>query len=160
MTIELRPFEEFDYPVAWLWMRDAWAMIADDFSPTDLEIFLQMKRTNADLDFGVYRDGQLGGILTCVPVTPAVCIGHCVFSRSFWGRQTTEAALREGMRVAWKMGYAKIWCHVFEENRPMIGLLARVGAVFEGRLVNQARRNGRPVDCLSYAILRDDSPHT
>jgi RimJ/RimL family protein N-acetyltransferase len=153
--IELHPWDETDWPIAWLWMQPYWRQLVDDSIPRDLDFFVENQRMKGAVSFGVYRDDELGGLLTQVTVSPWKCFGDCVFKKSFWGRDTTVPALEAGKRLAWSMGYHKISCIVFEDNHLMIGLLNRVGGIFEGILLEDTQREGRKVNMLSYALLRD-----
>ncbi len=137
----------------WLWLEKSWHLIADDFAPKDLESFVEIKRRQDALNVGVYINGTLGGLLIYVPQSPIVCAGHCVFRRQFWGRHITVPALEAGKKFAWRLGYRKISCQCFEDNRAMAALLERVGGIYEGRMIAQTMRNGELINMLSYALL-------
>lgn len=136
-------------------MRPGWRLLADDFSPRDLDSFVWTKQKQWSVNLGIYRDGELGGYLSQSPVSPVVCMGHAVFKKSFRDRETMVTALRKGIEVGWEMGYQKIWCHIYQDNRPMIRLLEIIGARFEGVLYSHTLREGKLVNMVSYAITKE-----
>jgi RimJ/RimL family protein N-acetyltransferase len=153
VDIVLKPWDPQDWPIAFLWLEQAWHFVADDFAPKDLDSFVYVKQAQEALNVGVHINGTLGGLLIYVPMSPIVCAGHCVFRRSFWGRHITVPALEAGMQFAWRLGYRKIEASCFEDNRAMIALLDRAGAIYEGKLINHTLRNGKPINMLQYALL-------
>lgn len=160
-SIILQPFEEADLPIAWSWAQSYWHMIADDFAIRDQRDFIEFKISQMAIQLGVWRDGELGGLLTCEPQSPVLCQAHAMFKKgidrrdSFWGWDTTVPALQLGIDVAWKMGYSKIACLVFEDNAAMNKLLERVGGRLEGVLMNHTRREGQMVNMHQWGILKE-----
>lgn len=153
MVVELKPWEWSDWPIAFKWMRDAWEYVADDDSPKTCEEFVQLQRGRESVAFGVWADDDLCGVLTLAPVTPIVGAGHCTFRQGYGRREITVPALQQAQKIAWKWGYWKIWCLVPENNRAMIRLLEHLGARMDGVLISQIRRDGRPANVISYALL-------
>ncbi len=154
-NISLSPWEESDWPIAFIWLDASWDMLSDDFHPRDIDSFVEIKRRQNAVTIGVYKDDELGGFLTQSPISPVLCQGHAVFKRRFWRPDETVVALELGKRLAWQMGYHKISAHVYPENKAMVRLLERVGGVYEGRLYSETQRGGKLVDMLSYALLRE-----
>lgn len=151
--IELRPFDPADFPIAWIWIEDSWRWISDDYFPKTLEAFIAINQMrNAD-HFAVYADGDLCGIFTVIVHLPFVWECHVTFARRFLHPDDTEAALRAAMRTAYNFGCRTVICLAFPENRAIIRLLKRVGAVYEGRLRHRTKRDGKPSDLISYALL-------
>src|SRR4051812_9426637 len=93
--IELRPWEDSDTPIAFLWMEARWHDLADDFSPKDIDVFVENKRQQCAMHLGVWRDGELVGMLTQVPISPILCDGHAVFRPSI-DPFTAATAIRLG----------------------------------------------------------------
>lgn len=153
--VSLAPWKDEDFPVCWLWMEPHWRQLADDSMPRDLDTFVEIRRRQDVINLGVYRDNELGGLLTLVPRSPWLGDGHCIFRRAFMDRETPVQALELAKRFAWKIGYRKINCMVFPDNKAMIYLLLRAGALREGRHFAHTQREGRPTDMLSFAILED-----
>lgn len=151
--IEIRPLNPADFPIVWIWIEDSWRWIADDFFPKTLEAFIELnQRRNAD-HFAVYVDGDLCGIFTVIVLLPFVWECHVTFARRFLEPDETAEALRAAMQVARKFGCQTVICLAFPENKAIIRLLKRVGAVYEGRLRNRTQRDGKPSDLISYALL-------
>lgn len=154
--IELRPWDESDWPIAWVWLDAAWDAISDDYAPRDVDSFVDIKQRQGAVNVGVWRDDELCGLLILAPVSPTLAMGHCVFRRRALRPGETVEVLGMAQRVAWSWGYRKIWAMVYPTNRAMIRLLETVGAHYEGMLLSQTQKDGRMVDMLSYALLRED----
>ena len=105
---------------------------------------------------GVYRDGELGGLIMFDRLSPILCECHVYFKRSFWGWATTVPALR--LAYAWATGpggYKKGTSPVFESNRLMVRLLEHLGAVQEGFFRNHTTQRGKPVNVLYFSIFKE-----
>jgi RimJ/RimL family protein N-acetyltransferase len=154
--IELREWQRADWPLAWAWLRGFWNQVADDFScQTEADYIKGQLVASHCIHRGVYRDGELGGLLTGVPITPYLVQAHITFKKSFWGRDTTIPALRMGCRVLFdEYHFGKIWTTVFADNHLVIGTLKRLGATWEGTLIAHTVRNGQPIDMQSYCLIQ------
>lgn len=171
-SIELRPWREADWPLAFRWALQCWRWIADDSFPKDQRTWIrhriaatqdqEARDQGMPKNFGVYRDGELGGILMCEGRGPWVCQAHCIFKRgidrrdSFWGHQTTVPALQLGIEKAWEMGYTKVQAVFFDDHRAMIRLMEELDAVQEAIYQRQAIREGEWATLVGYAIFREE----
>lgn len=154
-AIEIKPWQDEDWPIAEIWLKDSWKWISDDLMPEGIDAFVgMMARQNAD-HFGVFIDGALCGLFTAIARTPSVLEVHCLFARRYLHPDETAEAVRAGLGLAWKIGFHKANCLVFPFNKAIIRLLARVGALAQGRLIEERVKDGKRVDMLSYALLRD-----
>ena len=153
-VITIEPWDESDYPLLWSWCNKFWDSVADDDVPRTQTEFVMFKQMQGSINLGVYRDGQLGGILSCDPVNSKVCQAHAIFRKEFWGRETTERGLQLGIEFAWELGYTKIVSMVYQHNVKMRALIQAVGGKQEGYHVAQTRQNGKPVDMVSYGIFK------
>jgi RimJ/RimL family protein N-acetyltransferase len=151
--VSLSVWDESDFPIAFVWMQPFWHVLADDNMPCDLDSFVELRRSQNAIHAGVTRGGELGGLMSLVPVSQWLCEGHCVFKRGFMDKHTPLAALELGQRFAWNIGYKKINCMVYPDNKGMIYLLLRAGASREGRFHHHTQREGRPTDMLSFALF-------
>jgi hypothetical protein len=156
--IELHPWQASDWPALYTWALPVWSRFGDDFTSRDLGCFVDaMAQRVGPLDrhWGVYRDGELGGWLAEAHVNPVVCQGHALFKRSFFGRETTSRAIQLGIEKSWQRGYRKVWMLVFSDNSAIIRTIREdLGGVYEGTLLAQTQRDGKPVNMDSFAILR------
>jgi RimJ/RimL family protein N-acetyltransferase len=154
--IELRPWDPSDWPLEYRWLKAVWNRVADDFSPTNEADYIKAQLVASHcIHRGVYRNGELGGILTGQPITPYLVQVHVQFRKSFYGSETTLPAIRLGIDVLFdECGFGKIWAVVFADNAPIIATLRRLGATWEGTLIAHTTRNGRPIDMESFAILK------
>jgi RimJ/RimL family protein N-acetyltransferase len=154
--IEIKPWNEADWPVAFYWFEADWDLQADDYYPRDLDVFVELHRSKGSISFGVHVDGELAGIFIFLPVSPIVIDVHCVFARSFRDGRTAFAAAQIILKAIWRMGYRKISCVAFENNHRVIRLIERMGGIYEGLLLGHMQKNGRPANLVSYGILRED----
>lgn len=153
--VELRPWEEADWPLLWGWMQDCWPLVSDDYSPPDLRSFVYYRQQQESINMGVWMDDELGGWLCLESASPIVAVGHAIFKRSFQRRSITVPALKQMMRFAWAHGFHKIACRVYPDNHSMIRLLISLGAVHQGVLYSEAMREGQLSDVENYALLRE-----
>jgi RimJ/RimL family protein N-acetyltransferase len=152
------PFPEFAVPRVWDWIETFRQKVCDDYSPATREAFVG--QTLAQLASGVrswaiYRDGDLGGMVTYQAWNPKVGTAHVVFKRSFWGRETTETALRAIAGEIFSSGAEKITAYFFEDNHALRGLLKRFGAKREGWFEAQTVRGGKPIAIEAVGLFKE-----
>lgn len=153
-NIELLPWDESDWPIAWLWIQEFWHVLADDFHPKDLETFIEVKKRGGARCLGVHCDDEFGGLIVWHRRSSVVAVGHCVFKRSFHRRSITVPALKRAMEIVWQEGYQKIACPIFPDNHAIARLLLAVGARREAVLLRETLRDGKFQDMQSYALLK------
>lgn len=157
MEIKVRsPFPPEAVPRIWIWMRQFWRRVSDDFGPKTLAEFVAQWEATQQQTWAVYRDGELGGMASFTPWSPIVGTLHTVFKRAFWGRSTTETALRMVVDQIFGQGYEKILCLPFEDNHAIIALAKRIGFRREGVLRAQTRRDGKPVNLVAIGLTREE----
>ena len=152
--VELRsPFPAEDIPRIWAWTDPFRWRISDDFSPKTLAEFIPFFRALVERgrSWAVYVGGELGGVINYEQASPIVGSFHCIFKRSFWGRNTTATALRMAFPEMFAM-CEKLTIPVVTGNRSMISLLTSLGATKEGVLKAHTRRDGKPVDLALMAF--------
>lgn len=137
-------------------MEESRRQVADDCSPQTPDEFIAQERAMSEkvLTFGIYRDNHLGGYVRVCVQNPWMCEAHCVFSRDFFGYQTTIPALNEVARQLFENGIERITMPIFAHNSAIKGLIKKLGAVEEGRLRECTRQNGRPVDLIVFGLLK------
>lgn len=73
-----------------------------------------------------------------------------------WGRGVATAAVRAFTELAFaRFGLCRIYANVFAWNTGSVRVLEKAGYAFEGRLRNAAVKDGRVVDGLLYAVVRE-----
>jgi RimJ/RimL family protein N-acetyltransferase len=162
MTAHLvKPFPMYELPRVWLWVQQFRSRVADDFSPKTLDEFVEveMARMTRQMTWGVYRGGELGGLIAFEPSSPVVGTAHVTFRRSFWGHKTSVPAMREAYAQVFAEGYRKILSFVFSDNNAIRSLAKELGLKEEGVLREQTLRNGRPVDMVALGLLREEFEH-
>lgn len=104
--------------------------------------------------WAVYRDGELGGIVSFQALTPWLGTAHCLFKKNLWGFETTIPALRTVAEEIFATGIWKLTVMPFRDNLQIKGVLKRLGAECEGTLREHTVREGKPVDVLLYGLTR------
>lgn len=73
----------------------------------------------------------------------------------YWGRGIVSGAVKTLTRYAFKeLKLRRIYAKVFVVNKASARVLEKAGYKYEGRLVKDAVKHGRPVDGLLYARTR------
>jgi RimJ/RimL family protein N-acetyltransferase len=150
------PFPEHAVPRIWTWTEEFRWRVSDDFGPKSLEEFMSQWAEASEQRWAVYRDGDLGGLVTASAMTPIVATSHCLFKKSFWGQETTLPALRQVYQQVFGAGFHKILSFVFRDNKQIIGLARKLGAAKEGVLRKQTLRRGKLVDMVALGLLQED----
>jgi RimJ/RimL family protein N-acetyltransferase len=158
-TVTLRsPFPVEDVPRIWEWIEPFRWRVSDDYSPKTLAEFVVYFRglSARCRTWAVYRNRELGGLITYEALSPIVGTAHCTFKKSFWGSKTTVPALEQA--IAEMLAESpKLSLPVMQGNKAMIALLARMGATQEGVLRKHTMREGRPIDVVMMAIFRPEA---
>lgn len=162
MTITVEsPFPLHSLPRVWGWIQSFRNRVADDFGPQTLEAFVEKGIADAERvrTWAVYRDGELGGMVTFEKWTEILGTCHCLFKREMWGRKTTLPALEQILKEIFAEGILKISLCVFADNKAIIALVKDLGGVTEGHYRNHTRRNGELVDMVAIALFQEGFEH-
>jgi len=147
------PFPEWAWPTAWHWAKRA---AFDDSAPRSLDEYVELHLKGNAETFGIYRDGDLGGVVVVERASSAVRTAHIVLARRFWGMPVEPLrAIAEGLFHA-DPRLQRIQAVVPAWNRTACGLCRRMGAVREGVLRNYCIRNGKPADAVVFSVIRED----
>jgi RimJ/RimL family protein N-acetyltransferase len=145
------PFPLRALPRLWHWINSFRDRVADDFAPRTFDEFLDDWNARAPVTrtWGVWRDEELGGIVSILPINPIHCQTHVIFAKRFWGHETTVPALQQVYAQVFAAGVLRISSHVFADNHQLIALARAIGAVEETPphrpLPACTLRNGQPV---------------
>lgn len=156
--VEVRkPFPDYAIPRIWSWMEEFRSSVADDFAPTTLDAFMRdWDARTTEERWAVYRDGELGGLISIQPLNPVVVTSHILFKKDFWGQETTIPAIRKVYEEVFDRGVIKISSAVFNDNHAIKGLAKKIGAKREGILKNQTLRGGKPVHMAALGLLKEE----
>jgi RimJ/RimL family protein N-acetyltransferase len=154
----ISPFPAYAWPLVWQWMQTFRDRVCDDFAPkTCAEFVAQMLRAvNPDDSWGVYRDGELGGLIWVARFSPILGYSHMVFSRAFWGQETTLTAVQEVFHQVFERGAEKIESSSFVDNHQVKALGQKLGGTVEGVRRGRTLRRGELVDMLDYGLTKKD----
>ena len=76
--------------------------------------------------------------------------------QEFWGRGiATEALIAVTDYAFSNYDVCRLFAHVFDWNGPSARVLEKAGYVFEGRLRRSVIKDGKTIDQLAYAIIRE-----
>lgn len=163
VTVE-SPFPEYALPRLWQWISSSRNSVCDDFSPKNIDelvVHWERKRRAGERTWGVFRSGDLGGMISSSLFSPILADIHCIFKRSFWGHETTFNAMnlvageifsREDNE---KRQVQKITSMAFFDNHALFGLVKKLGFVKEGSLRQHALRDGKLVDVVIGGLTRE-----
>jgi RimJ/RimL family protein N-acetyltransferase len=74
----------------------------------------------------------------------------------FWGRGIGTDAVKAATEYAFaSFDICRIFAHVFEWNGASVRVLEKAGYTFEGRLRKSVTKDGKTIDQLMYAVVRD-----
>lgn len=155
-AVELRPWNDADWPILREWCEKIWWAVCDDDIPHGPPAFIAFMRLQNSINLGVYFEGELIGLMKCDPINSKVCQAHCIIKKSPWAWSAAEGALRKGIAFAWSLGYMKVVAMTYEHNSRMRDLIEAVGGRQEGFLEKQAYQNGEPVNMISYGIFKPE----
>lgn len=153
------PFPLHAVPRIWAWIQDFRWRVSDDFGPASEEEFVRtwLDRLEVQRSWAVYRDGELGGVVTASQETPIVATAHCLFAKRFWGHETTLPALRLAFGEIYRdFGVSKIASLAFEDNKQLLCLVRLLGGEKEGVLRKHTLRKGELVNMIAIGVLRSD----
>ena len=142
VSINLR--DRFPYPYT---MNDArnWLEMVVGHEP----------QTNFAIDVAGEAVGGIGFTLQ-----PDVCyrsaeIGYWL-GEEFWGRGiTTDALIAVSDYAFSRFNLCRLFAHVFEGNEASARVLEKAGYAFEGRMRKSVTKEGKTIDQLMYAMVRD-----
>jgi RimJ/RimL family protein N-acetyltransferase len=151
------PFPLQSLPRVWRWIQSFRDRVSDDYSPQTLDAFVEKALADAGRlqTWAVYRDGELGGMVSFERWTDVLGTCHCLFKREMWGRKTTLPALQQIAGEIFAGGTTKIAMCVFSDNRAIKALIKDLGGVTEGQYRKHTMRGGQLVDMTALALFKE-----
>ena len=144
--------------------RNVWINLRDRFphpyTPDDARNWLRhVDATEPETNFAIAVGGQaVGGIgftLHDDVYRRSAEVGYWL-GEEFWGRGIAAEALRAVTEFALSAhDLCRLYAHVFEWNAASARVLEKAGYTFEGRLRRSVTKDGRTIDQLLYAFVRD-----
>jgi RimJ/RimL family protein N-acetyltransferase len=149
------PFPEEYYPLVWALLQEFARETMDDRSPRSLPELIEKDRRDREsggLSYAIVgQEGVPLGAVWCEAIGDGLGIGHLVFMRRELTSGEKLSATRAAVSMMFAAGMRKICWSLFGDNRLFHIFLRRLGAVEEGRLKDQVRRNGELVDMVLMA---------
>ena len=150
------PFPEHCLPQLWGWLAEFRKQMVDEHSPNSFSELLakyHADHAGGAKSFAAFRTsnnghrGELLGVVWGEHLGEDIYSGHMVFSRDMQAWEKAEI-LRKALKQ-WKA--RKVRWMMFADNRAYRVFLKRAGAVVEGTLHQEARRDGKFVNMLLMA---------
>jgi ribosomal-protein-alanine N-acetyltransferase len=143
--------------------RRVWANLRDRFphpyTQRDAEAWIRhCLRTVPATDFAIEVNGEAAGGIGIVPQQDVERISAELgywLGEAHWGRGIMSAAV--SAFAPWALehyGLERLYASVFEFNRPSARVLERSGFACEARMKRAALKEGRVIDQLLYARVR------
>lgn len=153
----LSPFPPHSLPRVWGWIQSFRDRVMDDYSPRTLEQFVEKSLADAGAltTWAVYRDGELGGMVSFQRWSDVLGTCHCLFKREMWGRKVTLPALEQILEQVFATGVSKIALCVFSDNQAIKALIKDLGGVTEGHYRKHTMRGGKLVDMTALALFKE-----
>ena len=145
--------------MTWQWAQPFLRFMADDYGLADVDALIKAAETieaRGGKTWGVLRNGRLCGWLGFELANSITGIGHCLFAKWAWGRETTDVAIRMCLAEIFALGYERVSCPFLATNQGIRALLKRVGMRDEGTLRNYTRCGGVVTDMVMTGIVKAD----
>ncbi|HOI41565.1 MAG TPA: GNAT family N-acetyltransferase [Elusimicrobiales bacterium] len=116
---------------------------------------LARRRERTELNFAIDLDGQvIGGIGLFSMNGHSAEIGYWLGVK-YWGRGIVSGAVKALTDHALRdMKLRRVYAKVFPVNKASVRVLRKAGYKYEGRLIKEHLKHGRPVDALLFARTR------
>jgi RimJ/RimL family protein N-acetyltransferase len=152
----ISPFPQQSLPRVWQWIESFRNRVVDDYSPQTLDAFVRKSIEDQGTlqTWAVYRDGELGGMVSFEKWTEHLGTAHCLFKREMWGRKTTRPALEQILQQIFAGSTRKLCMNVFSDNQAIIALVKELGAVTEAHYSEHTKRNGKLVAMTGLALFK------
>ena len=144
--------------------RNVWINLRDRFphpyTVIDARRWLDMvvgqkPETNFAIDVAGEAAGGIGFTIQYDVARRSAEIGYWL-GEEFWGRGiATEALIAVTDHAFSHYDVCRLFAHVFDWNRASARVLEKAGYEFEGRLKKSVTKDGRTIDQLMYAIVRE-----
>ena len=144
--------------------RNVWINLRDRFphpyTVIDARRWLDMvvgqkPETNFAIDVEGEAAGGIGFTIQYDVARRSAEIGYWL-GEEFWGRGiATEALIAVTDHAFSHYDVCRLFAHVFDWNRASARVLEKAGYEFEGRLKKSVTKDGRTIDQLMYAIVRE-----
>jgi RimJ/RimL family protein N-acetyltransferase len=164
-VVELRAIERADLHTIWRWYNDVEVelLAGGDIRPAtfhEMEAHFEKElKENAPMRFAIVVNGSLIGMCglwdwdDALSLRLAIAIGE----KSEWGKGYGRDAVTTLLDYAFRHRNAhKVWLEVLADNERAIRAYESCGFIEEGRIRDNAWRDGHYVDELVMGILRDE----
>jgi len=166
--VRLRPPAEQDLPLFVRWLNDPevryWLSMADGPELTlesEREWYEEMRADPAQVIWCIEtEEGQLIGNLGLHAIDETqgrATLRIAICEKDFWGRGYGTEAIMQVLRYAFtELGLRRVTLGTDEDNLRGIRCYEKCGFVQKGVLRAYRVRQGRPVDSVAMAVLRED----
>ena len=159
MNIELTtPFPFESLPRVWRWIEPFRAKVADDFSPRDEHQFIahMVEKWEGQKTWAIYRDSELGGLITFEKLSPWLGTAHLLLKPDFQGKGISLPVCKQAIAAMFEEGVGKLEFYPLAGNLAVGSLIVNLGAQREGRLRAHTVCDGKPTDVCVYGLLKEE----
>jgi RimJ/RimL family protein N-acetyltransferase len=117
------------------------------------------KETAYELGIELKETGQIIGVMSLMHIDPASKNAEAGYwlGKKYWGQGLAKEALKLILEFGFKkLELIRIYARVMHPNIASARLLERCGLKYEGRMRKSTFTNGKWMDDLMYAILREE----
>jgi RimJ/RimL family protein N-acetyltransferase len=116
-------------------------------------------RTACELGIELKETGQIIGVMSLMHIDPASKNAEAGYwlGKKYWGQGIAKEALKLILEFGFKkLELVRIYARVTHPNIASARLLERCGFKYEGRMRKSTFTNGKWMDDLMYAILKEE----
>ena len=154
------PFPMHAVPRVWGWMAEFRSRLVDDFgAPKNIDEFVDGWERHERIgrqSWGVIRNGDLGGVILAVQLSPMVTQVSAVFRRSFCVNNIPLLALGLALREVFAGGAHKATATLFQTSHSMISVACQLGGKKEGVFEQHTLRGGKPANLVVIALQKEN----
>jgi [ribosomal protein S5]-alanine N-acetyltransferase len=130
------------------------------YTESDAKQWIKLSGTSPVTNFAIASQveaiGGIGFTLQSGIYKRSAAIGYWI-GEPFWGKGVATLALGAIVQYAFaNFDVIRLYATVFESNRASARVLEKNGFKLEGRLIKSITKNGKTMDALLYALIRDD----
>lgn len=152
------PFPPQSLPRVWGWIAGFKHKVADDFSPSSLNAFVELmaSRWKTEKTWAIYADDELGGLVTFERLSPWLGTAHLLLKPDFQGKGVAVKALQHAFAEMFALGIGRLIFYVISGNLAVGSLIVNLGGKREGCLRGHTLQDGKPTDVWVYGLSKTE----
>jgi RimJ/RimL family protein N-acetyltransferase len=159
-AVVIRPYPLHDVRDAWEWLQEFPQNNFDDFGPksrTEFREELIERSRRGEKIWIAYVNHEPAGIIGYAPMNTYCGSFHGIcFAKKWHGKGVAKAAVSKVIDEIFAGGQQKISASFFADNERVAYFLYQLGFKYEGTLLAQTLRGGKPVDMVMTALFKEE----